>query len=165
MSSRFSGQTCLPARPRSPSARPALLGSLNLTLMPGESAEPADSGATDSPSDRALRYSLGAARRGSKTTRGTHETGKRFVAEPVAAPVAACAYASGCDSPDAVRSWLLAELGQFLRPTTHHLSGRLLHGVALRLLSLDPGQFYSSITIFRDEDLEAHRRVFCTLNG
>src|SRR5215207_11420793 len=26
-------------------------------------------------------------------------------------------------------------------------------------------QFYSPGTVFRDENLEAHRRVFCTLNG
>ena len=31
--------------------------------------------------------------------------------------------------------------------------------------SLGTSQFYSPSTVFSDEDLEAHRRVFCTLDG
>jgi hypothetical protein len=31
--------------------------------------------------------------------------------------------------------------------------------------SLGPSQFYSPSTVLRDEDPEAHRRAFCTLNG
>jgi hypothetical protein len=46
------------------------------------------------PSDIVLEQSLRAAHHRSKTNRGTHETGRRFVAKPVAAPVPACTYAS-----------------------------------------------------------------------
>src|SRR5215211_5053753 len=31
--------------------------------------------------------------------------------------------------------------------------------------SLGPSHLYSPDTVFRDEDLEAHRRVFCTMNS
>src|SRR5215212_616257 len=31
--------------------------------------------------------------------------------------------------------------------------------------SLGPSHLYSPGTVFRDEDLEAHRRAFCTLNS
>jgi hypothetical protein len=51
----------------------------------------------------------------------------------------------------------------FVRPLTLSLVGATVS--APRLVSLDPGRFSSSITSFRNEDLEAHRRVFCTLNG
>ena len=66
--------------------------------MPGESAK-ADSGATDSPSECALRYSLGTESWSSPSQVQDkpwhHETGRRFVAKPVvAAPVPSCAYAS-----------------------------------------------------------------------
>lgn len=54
-----------------------------------------------------------------------------------------------------------------LSGATGQRKGELLvtHSGGPRLLSLDSGQFYSPSTVFRDEDLEAHRRVFCTLNG
>jgi hypothetical protein len=51
------------------------------------------------------------------------------------------------------------------RPSRPSLIGDRGDRVCTASSSLDLSQFYSPSTVFRDEDLEAHRRVSSTLSG